>query len=346
MWQYYVVTGDETILYDGGAEVILESARFYCSWAYFKKDKNRFELLDVTGPDEYHERVFNDAFTNGMARHCLRLAVQVLALLREHSEQYYDRLLERLGLAGDLQQLQEMADLLYVPEPDEATLIIEQFDGYHKLEDVSLDELKSRVQIPTEYLGGGSGLATTTKVLKQADVVALLTLFRSDYPAAVKRANWDYYDERTEHGSTLSASLQAMLAADVGLSDRAYDYFMSTATVDLTGNYKRYVGDLYIGGTHPGANGGAWMTVVHGFAGFQFDGKIITIAPALPSHWQRVSFNVVVRQQGFRVEAGRHEVRVTPCAGNTQAMDFAICGTVMHCACGEPIVVAVDRPPA
>ncbi|MGA3218784.1 MAG: beta-phosphoglucomutase [Acidimicrobiales bacterium] len=345
IWQYYMVTGDETILRDGGADVILECARFYCSWAYFKKDKNRFELLDVTGPDEYHERVSNDAFTNGMVRHCLRLAIQVLALLRERDEEYYARLLERLNLAGDLRPLAEMADLLYVPEPDEATLIVEQFDGYHKLEDVSVDELKSRVQVPTEYLGGGNGLATTTKVLKQADVVALLTLFRADYTAEVKRANWDYYDQRTEQGSTLSASLYAMLAADVGLSDRAYDYFMSTATVDLTGNYKRYVGDLYIGGTHPGANGGAWMTVVHGFAGLQFDGKTITVIPALPSHWERVSFNVVVRQQSFRVEVGRHEVRVTAGVDNTQAMDFAVGGTIVRCTHSAPIVVAV-RPAA
>jgi len=261
-----------------------------------------------------------------MARHCLRVALQVLALLRERHEEYLCRLLERLDLAGDLQQLQEMADLLYVPEPDKATLVVEQFDGYHKLEDVSVDELKSRVQVPTEYLGGGNGLATTTTVLKQADVVALLTLFRADYPAEVKRANWDYYDQRTEQGSTLSASLYATLAADVGLSGRAYDYFMTTATVDLTGNYKRYVGNLYIGGTHPGANGGAWMTVVHGFAGLHFDGSTMFIIPALPSHWERVSFNVVVRQQSFRVEVGRYEVRVTAGAGNTQAVDFAVGG--------------------
>jgi beta-phosphoglucomutase len=346
IWQYYVITGDETILCDGGADVILECARFYCSWAYFKKDRNRFELLDVTGPDEYHERVSNNAFTNGMARHCLRVALQVLALLRERHEEYLCRLLERLDLAGDLQQLQEMADLLYVPEPDKATLVVEQFDGYHKLEDVSVDELKSRVQVPTEYLGGGNGLATTTTVLKQADVVALLTLFRADYPAEVKRANWDYYDQRTEQGSTLSASLYATLAADVGLSGRAYDYFMTTATVDLTGNYKRYVGNLYIGGTHPGANGGAWMTVVHGFAGLHFDGSTMFIIPALPSHWERVSFNVVVRQQSFRVEVGRYEVRVTAGAGNTQAVDFAVGGTIMRCTQGAPIVVAVDRPAA
>jgi trehalose/maltose hydrolase-like predicted phosphorylase len=167
-------------------------------------------------------------------------------------------------------------------------------------------------------------------------------LFRADYTHDVKRANWLYYEERTEQGSTLSASLYATLAADVGLADKGYDYFMRTATVDIDGTYRRYVGTLYIGGTHPGANGGAWMTVVNGFAGLQFDGKTITIAPALPSHWTRLSFNLVVRQQGFRVDIGRDEVRVTAAPENTKPCDFMIAGTGVRCNHGESIAVAVD----
>lgn len=341
IWQYYVVTGDETILFDGGAEVILECARFYCRWAYLKKDKNRFELLDVTGPDEYHERVSNNAFTNAMARHCMRVALRVLAILQARDASFSASLLDRLDYHKDLAHVREVAELLYVPEPDPETLVIEQFDGYHKLEDVSLSELKSRIKMPTEYLGGGSGLATTTQVLKQADVVALLTLFKSDYPPDVKLANWLHYEQRTEQGSTLSASLYATLAAHVGLPLKAYSYFMTTATVDLAGSYKRYVGTLYIGGTHPGANGGAWMAVVHGFAGLHFDGTTIVIAPALPSNWTRVSFNFVVRRQAFHVVAARDEVRVTAAPENTTGCDFLIANTQVCCGPGESVAVAL-----
>jgi trehalose/maltose hydrolase-like predicted phosphorylase len=276
-----------------------------------------------------------------MARHCLRLAVQVLDLLLERHEPLYRSLVGRLNLAGELADLRDVAERLYVPEPDPTTLLVEQFDGYDRLEDVSLDELKSRIKIPTEYLGGGNGLATTTKVLKQADVVALLTLFRADYPSEVKRANWDYYDQRTEQGSTLSASLYATLAADVGLADKAYGYFMTTALVDLAGSYKRYVGTLYIGGVHPGANGGAWMTVVHGFAGLQFNGISVVISPALPSHWTGLSFNVVVRQQRFRVEVSKRDVRVTAAGSNTEAIEFEVGGTSQPCGRAESIVVRV-----
>jgi trehalose/maltose hydrolase-like predicted phosphorylase len=271
----------------------------------------------------------------------MRVALRVLAILQARDASFSASLLDRLDYHKDLAHVREVAELLYVPEPDPETLVIEQFDGYHKLEDVSLSELKSRIKMPTEYLGGGSGLATTTQVLKQADVVALLTLFKSDYPPDVKLANWLHYEQRTEQGSTLSASLYATLAAHVGLPLKAYSYFMTTATVDLAGSYKRYVGTLYIGGTHPGANGGAWMAVVHGFAGLHFDGTTIVIAPALPSNWTRVSFNFVVRRQAFHVVAARDEVRVTAAPENTTGCDFLIANTQVCCGPGESVAVAL-----
>jgi len=76
IWQYYLITGDDSVLFEGGAEVILECARFFYSYAYFKPGKNRFELLDVTGPDEYHERVHNNAFTNAAVKYSLDTAVR------------------------------------------------------------------------------------------------------------------------------------------------------------------------------------------------------------------------------------------------------------------------------
>jgi beta-phosphoglucomutase len=339
IWQYCVVTGDYSVLYEGGAEVLVECARFYCSWAYFKKDKHRYELVDVTGPDEYHERVANNAYTNAMARHCVRLALKVLERARTERPDYYADLVARLGLEAELVDLQELAELLYVPAPAAGNLVIEQFDGYLRLEHLSLEELKSRILAPAEYLGGGAGLATNTQVLKQADVVALMALFAADYPPEVKRANWEFYEERTEQGSTLSASLYATVAAHVGLTDRAYDYFMNTATVDLAGTYKRYVGSLYIGGTHPGASGGAWMTVVHGFAGFYSDGTRASVRPALPSHWDRLTFNAVLQGQRARVEVTHGQVTITAAPANDRELLFDVAGQLLACGPGLALVV-------
>jgi trehalose/maltose hydrolase-like predicted phosphorylase len=334
IWQYYLITGDDSILFEGGAEVVLECARFFYSYAYFKKDKNRFEVLDVTGPDEYHERVNNNAFTNAAVKFCLDVAIRVLELLKSKDDRYYNALIDRIGIRDELASIREMSEGLYVPAPDPASLVIEQFDGYERLEDLTLKELKSRIKNPNEYLGGGCGLATTTKIIKQADVAVMLHVFKNDHSQEVKRANWEYYEPRTEHGSSLSACIYALVAADIGKSDWAYAYFMRTATVDLSGDYKRFVGTLYIGGTHPAANGGAWMSAVLGFGGLSSDGDVLKIKPSLPPRWTSIGYRVSFRGQDYRVEATHGEVKITASPANQTASRLEVAGKPMQIAAG------------
>ncbi|WP_027088067.1 glycoside hydrolase family 65 protein [Cohnella panacarvi] len=322
IWQYYEFTGDESVLLEGGAEVILECARFFYSYAYYKHDKQRYEILDVTGPDEYHERVNNNAFTNALAHKTIEIALQTLEWLAARHPQYGASLIAKLNYREDARMLKQMLERLYVPRPDPETSIIEQFDGYRKLEDVDLWTLKSRILNESEYLGGGNGLATTTRILKQADVVLLLHLFKRRYSQNVKRANWEYYEPRTEHGSSLSACIYALVASDIGNPDWAYRYFLRTATIDLTGESKQYVGTLYIGGTHPAANGGAWMAAVLGFAGVDAGEGAVRIRPALPEGWRSIKFGIAFQGGRYRIEVSRSEVHVSADAGNESAQPF------------------------
>jgi nigerose phosphorylase len=301
IWQYYQATGDFSVILDGGADVILECARFYLSYSYFKKESGRYEILDVTGPDEYHERVHNNAYTNAMAKFTVHVALEVLDLLKRHDRSRCDQLLGKLDYSVDLKDLRDFAERLYVPEPNQ-DMIIEQFDGYLKLEDVSIDELKARIISPNEYLGGPAGIATNTQIIKQSDTVLMLNLFKDRYPEPVKRANWDYYEPRTEHGSSLSACVYSMLGAHLGKTDYAYKYFMKTATIDLTGDYKQCVGDLFIGGTHLASNGGAWLVAVLGFAGMQLVGGEPVFNAVLPDKWERLQFKVQVMGKTFEVD--------------------------------------------
>ncbi|WP_339219007.1 glycosyl hydrolase family 65 protein [Paenibacillus sp. FSL H8-0332] len=323
LWQYVTFTGDDSILADGGAEVIWECARFFYSYAYYNPVKQRYELLDVTGPDEYHERVNNNAFTSAMVQETLKIALQTAERLQDKYPAMYNGLAESYTDGPFLDEFTDMLAQLYVPQPDPNTLVIEQFGRYLQLEDVSLAELKARVIHPNEYFGGGNGLATTTRILKQADVVLMLYLFKGQFSKDVKRVNWEFYEPRTEHGSSLSACIYALVAADIGLPDWGYPYFMRTATVDLTGESKQYVGDLYIGGTHPAANGGAWMAVVLGFAGLQYDGESAILNPSLPQAWESVELPVVLRGGSFRLRISREEITVTAAEGNSEAVTFA-----------------------
>jgi nigerose phosphorylase len=297
---YYEQTGDGSIFTDGAAEVAAECARFFYSYAYYKKDKERYELPDVTGPDEYHERVHNNAYTNRMVKAALDAALTILDRLEREAPEVYAALDRKIGFRAELDAWREMARRLYIPPPD-ADGIIPQFDGYRALEDASLEELKGRMLKPNEYLGGGSGLAATTQILKQADVVLMLHLFFSEYPEEIIRRNWEYYEPRCEHGSSLSACAYAMVASRLGEPDWAYRYFMKTATVDLTGESKQTIGDLYIGGTHPAANGGAWLSVVFGFAGLRMGREGLTVTPHLPAHWKSLAFCIEYRGKPYRI---------------------------------------------
>lgn len=346
VWQYYLFTGDESVLWQGGADVILECARFFCSYAYYHPERDRYELLDVTGPDEYHERVHNNAFTNAMAHRTLDTALQTVETLRARDPQACGALLAKLDYASDLERVRHVRDRLYLPEPDASTGLIEQFDGYRRLEDVSLGELKGRMLNRNEYWGGGNGLATTTKIIKQADVVLLLHLFRDRYGQEIKRANWEYYEPRTEHGSSLSPCVYALVAADIGNSEWGYPYFKRTATIDLTGESKQYVGTLYIGGTHPAANGGAWMAAVLGFAGIGYDGEAVRIDPSLPKAWKSIRFRLEVRGRRFGIHLTHEEAVVSSEDGSAKDQWFRIQGLAMTCGAGETLRVAVGRQAA
>lgn len=281
-------TGDDGILYDGGLKTLLECALFYYSYGYYNYNKDRYELLDVIGPDEYHERVNNNAFTNYMAYFTVKRALECYNKVKENDERYAIFCAESVK-DGLIEKLTDFAEKLYLPRAD-ADGVTEQFDGYFRQEDVKVEEVRARLVNPREYWGGSGGVATATRVIKQADVVALINLLPEYFTDGQVKANYEFYLPYTEHGSSLSACMYALAACRAGKPDEAWEWFLNTAEIDLNGGGKQWAGDVYIGGTHPAANGGAYLTAVCGFAGVDFrDGKI-TITPCLPKNISAVKF--------------------------------------------------------
>jgi len=342
MWRYFEVTGDDSLLLEGGAEVILECARFYYSYIHFKKDRGLYEVLDVIGPDEYHERVNNNAFTNMVVREAFVIAgVTVDHLSRNHPEAL-KALLRKTGIADELPGFADAAARLYVPPVDKETGVIEQFEGYFKLRDATVEELRAKMVHPNEYFGASQGLAVPTKLIKQADVVMMLSLFKSRFPTATKRANWLYYEPRTEHGSSLSACAYALVATEFGDLDSAYRYFLKTAEIDLKARYKSYVGTTFMGGSHPAANGGAWMTAVLGFGGVQADDRHVAIEPRLPSKWNALEFGLDYKGDRFRVRIDGKSVAITAGPANRAAHTFTVSGTEFTVAPADALTVPIE----
>lgn len=235
---YMEVTGDRRLLADGGARTVLECARFYYSLLVKRATGDRWEIHDVIGPDEYHERVNNNAYTNKMAAQTFCWAIEAAELLRETDENAYAVFCAQTGAETLLPKLEQAACRLYVPEPDGAG-VIPQFDGYMTLEDTTVQEVRSRLLDPREYWGGAYGVASQTQIIKQADVVTMLEMFHKEYDEEILRKNWEYYEPRTEHGSSLSACMYALLACRYGEPDRAYPFFMKSAQADWLGGGKQ-----------------------------------------------------------------------------------------------------------
>lgn len=301
IWSTYQFTNDLTLLVEGGAEVLIEAAKFYYSYAYWSPMRHQYELLDVLGPDEYHERVNNNAYTNKMAEYTVQVALQAAKIIQENNPIEYQKLVQQTDLETWQSRFQDFMQHLYLPQPDDKG-IIPQFDHYFELENVKVADVKERLLNPNEYWGGAYGVASQTQVIKQADVIFMMMLFGADYANEILRKNWEYYEPRTEHGSSLSASVYAIVACQIGKADWAYPYFLKSASVDLTGDSKQFAGGIYIGGTHPAASGGAWMAVVQGFCGLRQVKNHLTVNSQLPKKWKSVSFKVNFRGDWFQAK--------------------------------------------
>lgn len=294
--RYVEYTGDDALLRRGGAQVVLECARFYMSLMSKRILSDTYDLLDVMGPDEYHEHVNNNAYTNEMARMTLRYAVEVCrTYLPDTKEQ-------------ELAAFLDAAEHLKRQEPDPETGVIEQFDGYFKLENVLVPQVRSRLLDPREYWGGAYGVAAQTQVIKQADVIALLYML-GRYPTSIVAANYDYYEPRTEHGSSLSACMYSLCACAIGRPDAAYPLFLKSAEADIQGGGKQWAGLVYIGGTHPAAAGGAYMVLLYGFLGLHFEEGRPVLAPKLPKGWKRVKLRLHWQGQEWMLDTQAEPLR-------------------------------------
>jgi kojibiose phosphorylase len=336
LWQYYAATGDWDFIADYGAEVAFEVAQFLVSRIHFKMDKDRYEFIRLLGPDEYHENVDNNAFTNYQARFALEKALVIYELMRESTPDTLDALCERLGLSeAAVESWRDIVDRIYLPQPDPDTLLIEQCDGFFELEDVRPEDLRERLLHPEEYWGWPSGVAVETQVQKQADVLQLLAL-HDLFPVEVVRANYDYYEPRTEHGSSLSPSVHSLIASRAGYAEEAYRYFQEAATIDLYNASKKVMsGGSFLGGIHTAACGAVWQMIVFGFAGFTLEEPDLRFQPALPEQWESVSFTLVVWGNVLAVEILPDRVVIRAQGENEDALPVTVGDQSASVAPGE-----------
>lgn len=287
VWEYWMVTGDDGFMVEMGAELLLDTARFWASRASYEAD-GRYHIRLVVGPDEYHDSVDDNAYTNVLARWNIRRALDALAWLRKHHAEEAERLMARLDLSkNEVRSWRAVADGL-VDGFDPATGLYEQFAGFYELRDLDPSLLYPKPR-PADLLLGRE-LTQASKVVKQADVVMLCHLLTDEIDAETMRRNYEYYEPVTVHGSSLSPATHAAVAAEIGLPVQAMEAFRLACAVDLADNMGNAARGL-----HLATMGGVWQAVVMGFAGVRRRGAALAMEPRLPSEWSGLRFAVRFR---------------------------------------------------
>lgn len=318
IYNYVKLTGDEAFLREKGAEILIETARFWASRCEYNKEMDRYEIRRVTGPDEWHEPVDNNLYTNYLAKWNLGYVLKLVEAWKQEEPELLAELMQRLVIGGgELDHWSEVREKIYLPRGEDNGLL-EQFEGYFKLQEVTIESYDEN-DWPVRPKALETVKKSQTQIIKQADVVMLLHLLGEEFDEETKRKNYAYYEKRTLHGSSLSPSIYSVMGLRVGDTSKAYRYLKRAAFIDLTDLQKNTRE-----GIHAANAGGVWQTVVFGFAGVSMEEDgVLDIRPHMPEQWEGLTFKLHYR-------GSRLEISITP--------DNRVCATVLA---GGPTAVRI-----
>jgi kojibiose phosphorylase len=282
VWEYWRITHDDEFMREYGAEILLSTAMFWASRVEKHPEHGYYEITDVIGPDEWHEHVKNDVYTNYMARRNILTALETLNWLGATAPSKAKELEQQLGLTDEhLDYWRDVADSLRARR----TGLFEQCDGFFKLEKLDQEHYKNRRDSYQGILGIQA--VQRYQIVKQADVLMLLTVLDQEFDLDTKQTNWNYYYPITDHdyGSSLTPAFHAILACELGRVDDAYKLFMKGALVDLE-NLRGNTAE----GIHLACAGAVWQAAVLGFAGLRLTESGYITSPSWPDGWTRLAF--------------------------------------------------------
>lgn len=287
IYNYTNYTGDETYLANEGLEVLVEIARFWADRVHYSKRNDKYMIHGVTGPNEYENNINNNWYTNTLATWVLKYTLESL--------QKYPR--EDLKVSQkEKQKWEEIIQKMYLPE-DETLGIFVQHDGYLDKDLTPVADLDPK-NLPLNQNWSWDRVLRSPYI-KQADVLQGIYLFGDHYTMEQKRKNFEFYEPLTVHESSLSPSIHAILAAELGFADKAVEMYERTARLDLD-DYNNDTED----GLHITSMTGSWLAIVHGFAQMKtWNGKL-SFAPFLPEVWTGYAFHINYRGRLLKISVG------------------------------------------
>ena len=301
IWHQDKICPDKPFLYNEGIEMLLQICRFMASAGGWSPLYGDFGFYGVMGPDEFHMMVNHNCYTNVMGKKTFEFTLSVLAEMQREVPDLYKQAIAKTELKPQEPELwKEMVAKMRILK-DELTGIYEQHAGYFDLPHVDLQHFPVE-QIPI-YKNWPYIKIFRHNMVKQPDVLNLMYFFSQDYSLKEKRANYEFYEARTIHESSLSPSLHAILAAELGKLEEAYKFFSYGARMDLD-NYNRNTDQ----GLHVTSAAGVWASMVFGFGGMRTDGDVLAFQPTIPAQWSSYRFRVCYQSAVIEVKVNSKQV--------------------------------------
>ncbi len=289
IYDYINYTGNQDYLIDYGLEVLIGIARFWAQRVHLSPMRNKYVMHGVTGPNEYENNVNNNWYTNYIAVWCLKYTLESIDYVVEKAPEQYKVLEEKIKFYRytETNHWKDIIDNMYFPEDEEKGIFLQQ-DGY-------LDKaLMNASELPVEERPLNQNWSwdriLRSCFIKQADVLQGLYFFEDHFQEDTIRRNFEFYEPKTVHESSLSPCVHAILAAQLGMEEKAYEMYVRTARLDLD-DYNNDTED----GLHITSMAGTWMAVVKGFGGMRVRNDQLEFHPFLPKNWSAYSFKIRFR---------------------------------------------------
>lgn len=300
LFHYMNLYEDKKFMEDYGMEMLIEISRFLLTRGQWNQNHTHFGYYGVMGPDEFEVMVNHNTYTNLMAKKTFEY---VLSLL---SDKDYDfsKVKEKCSFKEEeVNQIKEASDKMLILY-DENTHLFEQHQGFYDLPHIDVDKIPV-TDFPL-YSHWSYDRIYRNDMIKQPDVLMFLFLYNQDFDLETKKANYEYYEPRCIHESSLSPSIHSILAQEIGKEDEALSFFGFATRLDLD-DYNRNTCE----GLHMTSIAAAWMNIVYGFLGLRSDKKELSVSPSLPSRWNHYSVKLTYRGSLLRFDVYKDRLLIT-----------------------------------
>ena len=329
IFNYIRYTGDTSYLKEYGLEVLVGIARFWKQRVNWSAAKKQYVMLGVTGPNEYENNINNNWYTNTLAAWCLKYATEAAGIVKENDPEQYQRIVAKTALIDqEFADWKQIAENIYLPYDQELGVFLQQ-DGYLDKEQILVSDLPASERPLNQKWSWDRILRSC--FIKQADVLQGMYFFEDDYDMESLRRNFDFYESRTVHESSLSPCVHSILAAKLNDGDKAYEFYLRTSRLDLD-DYNNDTED----GLHITSMAGTWMSIVEGFAGMRVRADKLSFNPFLPEQWTSFAFKVGFRGIQLKIQIKRDEMIIH--TDSNEPLDITIFNKLYTVLAGETVI--------